>query len=358
VRQRAGLTRVRLLTEKAEVPRLLRRAPNLLVEWKGTDVVLTNADNLRRFRVDERLLELLSSLDQWTSEGEIAGPGRPHLRGEDLDRLVDLGVIETRDDGMDEAESPQTWWTPVELAVHRHQTAGSTGEGRVGAGPPPVAKSRPPGEVIALPEPGPPPADTLFAVLERRRSIRHYGDRPLELQDLSAVLYHSCRVKEVWRDEVLGEQALRPFPGGGARSELEVYVIANQVEGLVAGAYSYDPQAGDLVFVRPADEQQRALNRRIDDATGGALGTAPPAVLVVTAVFGRIMWKYRDIGLSLIYQDVGCLYQTLYLVATALGLAPCAIGAGYGLENTRWLGLDPLVEAQVGSFVLGPRNEP
>lgn len=340
------------------MPRFLRRTPYLLVEWKGKDLVLTNGDNLRRFRVDERLLQLLSSLDQWTPEDAITGPSDNNVRREDLDRLVGLEVVEARDGEAEETKPTQTWWSPVELAVHRQQNAGGSAEGTPGSGPPPVTKPRAPGPVVSLPEPSPLPADTLAETLEQRRSIRSYGERPLELQELSTLLYHACRVKEVRRDGLLGEEALRPFPGGGARSELEVYVVANQVKSLVAGAYYYDPLAGALVFVRPADEHQQALNRRLDDATGGALSTAPPVVLVLTAVFGRIMWKYRTIGLSLIYQDVGCLYQTLYLVATALGLAPCAIGAGYGLKTARWLGLDPLVEAQVGSFLIGPRNVP
>jgi Nitroreductase len=74
-------------------------------------------------------------------------------------------------------------------------------------------------------------------------------------------------------------------------------------------------------------------------------------VLVITAVFARVMWKYQGIGLSLIYKDTGCLTQTLYLVATALGLAPCAIGGGDERAVAHWLGLDPLVEAPVaGSY--------
>ena len=76
-------------------------------------------------------------------------------------------------------------------------------------------------------------------------------------------------------------------------------------------------------------------------------------MLLVTAVFARVMWKYEGIGPGLIDRNVGCLYQTIYLVATALGLGPCAIGAGDEAANASWLGLDPLVESQVGCVLIG-----
>ena len=39
-------------------------------------------------------------------------------------------------------------------------------------------------------------------------------------------------------------------------------------------------------------------------------------------------WKYASIAHALTLKNVGVLQQTLYLVATAMGLAPCALG-GY-----------------------------
>jgi len=65
------------------------------------------------------------------------------------------------------------------------------------------------------------------------------------------------------------------------------------------------------------------------------------------------MWKYERLGLATIYRDVGCLFQTMYLAATDMGLAACAIAGIQDLENAAWLGLDPLIEAQVGCFLLG-----
>ena len=51
-------------------------------------------------------------------------------------------------------------------------------------------------------------------------------------------------------------------------------------------------------------------------------------LLVLTARFQRVSWKYELIAYATILKGVGVLYQTMYLVATAMRLAPCAIGAG------------------------------
>jgi hypothetical protein len=45
----------------------------------------------------------------------------------------------------------------------------------------------------------------------------------------------------------------------------------------------------------------------------------------------------------------------MYCVATAMGLAPCALGAGDPAVFAEATGLDPLVEGTVGEFILGSR---
>ncbi len=337
-----------------------RRSPYLLVLWEGEKLVVLHCDTLRRFRVDGRLLAVLSSLSEWTSADELAAAGHA-ISAADLDRLVELGVVEDssahRTEASEEA-SPPTYWNPLELAVHRHQNVGGYRAADVeqrGDPPPAPFKARPPGPVTALPPPGELSA-ALGDVLSGRRSVRTYGDRALSLGELSTLLHHAARVVGVVPDDDLGDHVFRPFPGGGARSELEIYVVANQVEGLAAGAHYYDARAHDFVLVRRSDAHQEHMVRWVNEATGGLLNREPQAILVITAAFARIMWKYTGIGLGLIDRDTGCLYQTLYLVATALGLAPCAIGASEERDNARWLGLDPLVESQVGCFLLGTRS--
>ena len=76
-------------------------------------------------------------------------------------------------------------------------------------------------------------------------------------------------------------------------------------------------------------------------------------LLVVTSRFARISWKYESIAYALTLKHVGLLVQTIYLVATAMGLGACALGSGDAAEAARAFGLDWLMESSVGEFALG-----
>ena len=62
---------------------------------------------------------------------------------------------------------------------------------------------------------------------------------------------------------------------------------------------------------------------------------------------------------ALVLKDVGVMMQTMYLVATDMGLAPCALGGGNADLFAAATGLDYLEEGSVGEFALGtPAGEP
>jgi oxazoline/thiazoline dehydrogenase len=50
--------------------------------------------------------------------------------------------------------------------------------------------------------------------------------------------------------------------------------------------------------------------------------------------------------------------QTMYLVATAMGLAPCALGTGNSDLFATATGTGYLLEPPVGEFLLGSRRPP
>lgn len=337
----------------ASVSLTYRRSPFLALQWHGQTLVVTNCDTMQRFRVDERLVKILRYLDDWATQPQLEAAGLG-LDDDELEQLAELGVIERRQSRYDESVR---YWNCFDLAVQRLQnnSGREPAVSQVRSGPPPPAfKPLPAGRCLPLPEPPELPG-RLADVLQERRTRRTYSDRPLRLEELSGVLYHSARVTSTFRDDYLGERSLRPFASGGARSELEIYAVANHVSETPSGTYYYDARSHQLIELRRYDQHQTRLNRWLHGAAGGGLNRDPHAILLITAVFSRVMWKYPGIGLALIYRDTGCLYQTLYLVADALGLAPCAIGAGDERANSHWLGLDPLVESQVGCFLLGTR---
>ena len=59
---------------------------------------------------------------------------------------------------------------------------------------------------------------------------------------------------------------------------------------------------------------------------------------------------------NVMLKNVGVLYQTLYLVATAMDLAPCALGGGDSDLFARAVGLDYFAETSVGEFLLGSKR--
>ena len=49
-------------------------------------------------------------------------------------------------------------------------------------------------------------------------------------------------------------------------------------------------------------------------------------LLILAARFPRLAWKYESIAYALTLKHVWVVFQTMYLAATAMGLAPRAIG--------------------------------
>ena len=94
------------------------------------------------------------------------------------------------------------------------------------------------------------------------------------------------------------------------------------------GLYHYDAAGHALVRISGRTSAVSSLLAEARTGAGGIPETQ--ALVIVTARFARVTWKYASIAYALILRDTGVLYQTLYLAATDLGLAPCALGAGDG----------------------------
>jgi SagB-type dehydrogenase family enzyme len=196
-------------------------------------------------------------------------------------------------------------------------------------------------------------ADPPFAdVLERRRSVRHYGDEPISLSQLGEFLYRSARYQSTLTEGAT-EFALRPSPSGGALQELEIYPIVARCAGLDAGIYRYSPSSHGLSqIVAPPNLIASLLEQAWVTANRGS----PLQVYFgITARCQRVFWKYESMAYALILKNLGALYATMYLVAEAMGLAPCALGGGDSELFSKVAGLDPYEEPAVGEFLLGSR---
>jgi SagB-type dehydrogenase family enzyme len=191
------------------------------------------------------------------------------------------------------------------------------------------------------------------AVLENRRSLRVHGESPITVRQLGEFLYRVGRERGVGSQDK-SETGSRPYPTGGALYELEFYLVVDRCEGLDAGLYHYRPLDHALTEIAPAAPALQAM-------TGAAAASmrseiAPQMVIVMTARFGRANWKYQSLAYALVLKDVGVAMQTMYLVATAMDLAPCALGGGDSDLFAHASGIDYFTEGAVGEFALGSRS--
>jgi oxazoline/thiazoline dehydrogenase len=81
----------------------------------------------------------------------------------------------------------------------------------------------------------------------------------------------------------------------------------------------------------------------------------PQVLIILAARFQRVTWKYSAMAYATVLKNVGVLYQTMYLVATAMGLAPCALGGGDSDIFAAATGGDYYAETSVGEFLLGSK---
>jgi SagB-type dehydrogenase family enzyme len=141
----------------------------------------------------------------------------------------------------------------------------------------------------------------------------------------------------------------RPYPGAGARYELELYPVVHACEGVPAGLYHYCPLRHQLEPLGGVTEEVTAL------LSSTQLPQPPDVLFVIAARFQRVSWKYESTAYALILRDTGALQQTMYLAATAMRLSPCAIGQGDPDLFCRVSGTGYYEESVVGEFALsGP----
>jgi SagB-type dehydrogenase family enzyme len=235
--------------------------------------------------------------------------------------------------------------------------------------PPPAVRPQWPGEKIDLGKFLPPDSEApslAVKLLRARHSVRAFDDqRPITLAELSQLLDTSARVKSEWSSRLgLGggdddgpmlSYTARAYPSGGSSYELELYLSVDKCDGLARGLYHYDPSAHVLASIPVRANELDAQLKAAQMAMGA--DAVPQILITMAARFGRISWKYSSIAYALILKDVGVLMQTLYLVATDIGLGGCAIGSTNIDLFARMTGLEFHVEGAVGQFALGRSAE-
>ena len=294
--------------------------------------------------------------------------------------LVDCQILFRIDassgEGLRPAEGDENLvlWDFHDLLFHTHSTEGRQANPLGGlypyAGlvpPPPAVRPRWPGKKIDLRQlsDAPPKTPSPFArLLHERHSTRDFDERqPITLAELARFLDSTARIRAKWKDQAdLGdggpmvEYAARPYPAGGAAYELELYLAVANCDGLARGFYHYDADRHALVPIDVRAAELDALLAGAEFAMGAP--AAPQILITIAARFGRVSWKYSSVAYSLILKDVGVLLQTLYLMATDMGLGGCAIGTNNIDLFEKMTGVEFHIEGPVGQFALGRGGKP
>lgn len=189
----------------------------------------------------------------------------------------------------------------------------------------------------------------LSDAINQRSSIRTYSTSPLNLEELSYVLWCMQGVKEV----INRPATSRTVPSAGARHCFELLFLVNNVNGLRPGLYRF--LAIDHKIQRVNEEQDIA--ERITQACLNQRFILTSSVtFVLTAVRYRMMWRYTERGYRYMHLDAGHVMQNLYLCAEEISSGVCAIAAFDDDKLNTVLGIDGVEHFAIYVGTIGKRK--
>ncbi|WP_298182981.1 hypothetical protein [Saccharomonospora sp.] len=134
----------------------------------------------------------------------------------------------------------------------------------------------------------------------------------------------------------------RTSPSGGGRHPSEGYVFIRSIPGMSPGWYHVTLKPFGLRFLKDTGD----IGQLFPD-----LPADPAAVIAVTSVFERNMYRYREPRtFRTVHMDAGHLIGTGRLVAEALGLSAVASDGGHSQTIEEILGLDGITEGYISSL--------
>jgi SagB-type dehydrogenase family enzyme len=182
----------------------------------------------------------------------------------------------------------------------------------------------------------------------QRSSKRVLSDQLTE-SELSTILYHSCAE---FHPNDNREIRRRPYPSGGARYPIEIYVLALK-PGLpfLPGVYHYNcrDHALDTIWETSLEETAPTLFT-YDWAHESALA------IIMTATFDRTQAKYKERGYRYLLIEAGHIGQNIYLNSAMLGVGCCALGGTRDENIEALLDIDGVTESVIYTLCLGKNS--
>lgn len=177
---------------------------------------------------------------------------------------------------------------------------------------------------------------SLTKAITQRKSDRRFTKKFIPKRLLSKLLLYGCGLR-YYKDEF---ENRRFYPSAGGRYPLETYLLSFNTS-LELGLYHYGVKNHSLeklisfkTFNFNDYFQQKGINKS-------------SFIIIITSVFKRTVIKYGNRGYRYIMFEAGHLCQNLLLLATALGLKSCPIGAFDDSALDKLLDLDSVNESAI-----------
>ena len=185
---------------------------------------------------------------------------------------------------------------------------------------------------------------SLDKALKVRKSVRHFSNTPLTLEQLSYLVWSASGVQRIEHDF-----AFRTAPSAGGLFPIETYLVVNNVVGVSPGLYHYCITKHALETLRPGEYGIQLS----DAAMGQSMCAHSSIVFIWTSIFQRTRWKYGSRAYRYIYLDAGHMAENVALTAAAMGLGTCAIAAIFDDEVNEILGVDGIEESAIYLTTVG-----
>ncbi|MDI9594093.1 MAG: SagB/ThcOx family dehydrogenase [Atribacterota bacterium] len=199
-------------------------------------------------------------------------------------------------------------------------------------------------QIVNLPEPKDLSGMSFNEALLKRKSIREYSLEPIQLDQLSYILWAANGIRN--RE---ANQEFRTAPSAGALYPIETYLVVSDVSDLNPGIYHYSVQKHELETLKKGKFTREMVRAGMGQEM---LGKAA-VTFVWTAIFERSKWKYRQRAYRYVYLDTGHIAENLALAATSLGLGSCQIGALFDDEVNLIIGVDGIEESVLYMSTVG-----
>jgi len=176
---------------------------------------------------------------------------------------------------------------------------------------------------------------------------------PIETAALTRILFCAdglTRQKRVGADDY----HFRAAASAGALYPIELYVAANEVEGLETGLYHFSPADLRMAGLRRGDWRGYLA----DAAAKRPSILRARAVIAMSAIYWRSEWKYRARAYRYCYWDAGTILANLLAAAAAEEISAEVITAFEDPALEALLGIDGEREGMIALVALGHIDQP